>query len=105
MPRAASKDCRREEGCAMTTLQLQEVLRDAVTTCFVVGGPILLVSILVGLIIAVFQAATSINEQTLTFVPKIVIIALVLIIFGNFMMQQLVDFTLRIFEIMASMRA
>jgi flagellar biosynthetic protein FliQ len=89
----------------MTTLQLQEVLRDAVVTCFVVGGPILIVSILVGLIIAVFQAATSINEQTLTFVPKIVIIALMLIIFGNFMMQQLVDFTLRIFEIMASMRA
>jgi flagellar biosynthetic protein FliQ len=89
----------------MTTTQLQDVLRDAVTTSFVVGGHILLVSILVGLIIAVFQAATSINEQTLTFVPKIVIIALMLIIFGNFMLQQLVDFTLRMFEIMVAMRA
>ncbi|MDR0570586.1 MAG: flagellar type III secretion system protein FliQ [Clostridiales Family XIII bacterium] len=87
----------------MTTLQLQEILQDAIMTGFVVGGPILGLSILVGLIIAVFQAATSINEQTLTFVPKIIVIALVLIIFGNFMMQKLVDLTLRLFEVMAVM--
>ncbi|MDR1571939.1 MAG: flagellar biosynthesis protein FliQ [Clostridiales Family XIII bacterium] len=87
----------------MTTLQLQEILRDAVVTSFAVGGPILLVSIVVGLIIAVFQAATSINEQTLTFVPKILVIALMLLLFGNFMMQQLVDFTLRLFEVMTLM--
>ncbi|MDR1134998.1 MAG: flagellar biosynthesis protein FliQ [Clostridiales Family XIII bacterium] len=87
----------------MTTMQIQEILRDAVMTGFIAGGPILLVSILVGLIIAVFQAATSINEQTLTFVPKIVIIAIMLLVFGGFMMQQLVDFTRRMFEVMASM--
>ncbi|MDR2355734.1 MAG: flagellar biosynthesis protein FliQ [Clostridiales Family XIII bacterium] len=87
----------------MTTMQLQEIMRDAVITGFATAGPILLVSIGVGLIIAVFQAATSINEQTLTFVPKIVVMALMLIIFGNFMMQQLADFTLRIFRIMAEM--
>jgi flagellar biosynthetic protein FliQ len=84
-------------------MQLQEIMRDAVITGFATAGPILLVSIGVGLIIAVFQAATSINEQTLTFVPKIVVMALMLIIFGNFMMQQLADFTLRIFRIMAEM--
>jgi flagellar biosynthetic protein FliQ len=84
-------------------MQIQEILRDAVMTGFIAGGPILLVSILVGLIIAVFQAATSINEQTLTFVPKIVIIAIMLLVFGGFMMQQLVDFTRRMFEVMASM--
>jgi flagellar biosynthetic protein FliQ len=82
---------------------MQEVLRDAVTTAFKVGGPVLLLSILVGLIVAVFQAATSINEQTLTFVPKIIVIALALLIFGSYMMQQLVDFTLRVFEVMAVM--
>jgi flagellar biosynthetic protein FliQ len=87
----------------MTPMQLQEILRDAVMTSFVIGGPVLLVSILVGLVIAVFQAATSINEQTLTFVPKIVVIALVLLLFGNFMMERLVDFTQRIFEAMAAM--
>ncbi|MDR2770846.1 MAG: flagellar biosynthesis protein FliQ [Clostridiales Family XIII bacterium] len=87
----------------MTTIQLQEILRDAVITGFATGGPILLVSIAVGLVIAIFQAATSINEQTLTFVPKIVVMALMLIIFGGFMMQQLADFTLRIFRVMAEM--
>jgi flagellar biosynthetic protein FliQ len=87
----------------MTIIQLQEVMRDAVVTGFATGGPILLVSIGVGLIIAVFQAATSINEQTLTFVPKIVVMALMLIIFGNYMLQQLADFTVRMFEIMALM--
>jgi flagellar biosynthetic protein FliQ len=84
-------------------MQIQEILRDAVMTGFLTGGPILLVSILVGLIIAVFQAATSINEQTLTFVPKIVVIAIMLLVFGGFMMQQLVDFTRRMFEVMAAM--
>jgi flagellar biosynthetic protein FliQ len=93
----------RKRSFSVTTLQLQEVLRDAVLTSFLVGGPILLVSIVVGLIIAVFQAATSINEQTLTFVPKILVIALMLILFGNFMLQQLTDFVYRIFEIMATM--
>jgi flagellar biosynthetic protein FliQ len=87
----------------MTTIELQEIMRDAVLTGFATGGPILLVSIAVGLIIAIFQAATSINEQTLTFVPKIVVMALMLILFGNFMLQQLVDFTLRIFRVMTEM--
>ncbi|MDR2132850.1 MAG: flagellar biosynthesis protein FliQ [Clostridiales Family XIII bacterium] len=87
----------------MTAFGLQEIMKDAVMTAFATAGPILLVSIGVGLIIAVFQAATSINEQTLTFVPKIVVMALMLIVFGNFMLQQLVDFTLRIFKVMAEM--
>jgi flagellar biosynthetic protein FliQ len=87
----------------MTIIQLQEIMRDAVLTAFATGGPILLVSIGVGLIIAIFQAATSINEQTLTFVPKIVVMALMLILFGDYMLQQLVDFTMRIFQVMTEM--
>jgi len=87
----------------MTVLQLQEILQDAVLTGFVVAGPVLGISMLVGLIIAVFQAATSINEQTLTFVPKIVVIALILVVFGAYMMQKLVDFTLRLFEVMTTL--
>jgi flagellar biosynthetic protein FliQ len=86
----------------MTIMQLQEILQDAVITGFMVAGPILGVSILVGLVIAVFQAATSINEQTLTFVPKIIVIALVLVLFGSYMMQKLVDMTLRLFEVMVT---
>jgi flagellar biosynthetic protein FliQ len=52
----------------------------------------------VGLIVAILQATTSIQEQTLTFVPKIVAILLGLVIFGRFMMQSLVEYTKRLFE-------
>ncbi len=82
----------------MDTIQLTEIFRDAVMTGFKVAAPILLVSILVGLFISIIQAATSINEQTMTFVPKLIVIALVLIIFGGWMLQQMVDMVNRIFE-------
>jgi flagellar biosynthetic protein FliQ len=57
-----------------------------------------LVSILVGLFISIIQAATSINEQTMTFVPKLIVIAVMLIVFGGWMLQQMVDLVNRIFE-------
>jgi flagellar biosynthesis protein FliQ len=82
----------------MDTLQLSEIFRDAILTGFKVATPILLVSIIVGLVISIFQAATSINEQTMTFVPKLIAIALILILFGGWMMQQMVDMVNRIFE-------
>ena len=70
-------------------------------TGFLVSGPILVVSILVGLFISVIQAATSINEQTMTFVPKLLVIGLVLILTGGWMLQQMVDLVYRIFEFIA----
>jgi flagellar biosynthetic protein FliQ len=82
----------------MDTIQLSEIFRDAILTGFKVATPILLVSIIVGLVISIFQAATSINEQTMTFVPKLIAIALILILFGGWMMQQMVDLVNRIFE-------
>ena len=54
----------------MDTIALSEIFRDAIITGFKVATPILLVSIVVGLFISIIQAATSINEQTMTFVPK-----------------------------------
>lgn len=54
--------------------------------------PLLLVSMIIGLIIAVFQAATQIHEQTITFVPKIIAIALLLILLGTWMLTSLSDF-------------
>lgn len=86
----------------MDTIQLMEIFRDAVMTGFKVAGPILFVSIVVGLFISIIQAATSINEQTMTFVPKLIVIGLVLIIFGGWMLQQMVDFVYRIFEFIAT---
>jgi flagellar biosynthetic protein FliQ len=82
----------------MDTVQLTEIFRDAILTGFKVATPILLVSILVGLFISIIQAATSINEQTMTFVPKLIVTALILIVFGGWMLQQMVDLVNRIFE-------
>lgn len=86
----------------MSTGQLTEIFRDAIITGLKVGAPILLVSILVGLFISILQAATSINEQTMTFVPKLVVIGIVLILCGGWMLQQMVDLVNRIFVFMAA---
>jgi len=63
-----------------------------------VAAPVLLSSLSVGAVIGVIQAATSVNEQTLTFVPKLAVIALVLVIFGASMMALIGDFTQDIFQ-------
>ena len=67
-----------------------------------VAGPILLCALAVGLIVGVIQAATSVNEQTLTFVPKLAITALVLVVLGGAMMTLLADFTREIFAAIAT---
>lgn len=58
-----------------------------------VSLPVLLVSLIIGLIISIFQTVTSIQEQTLTFVPKIVCVFLALIVFGPWMMETMVEYT------------
>ena len=63
-----------------------------------VAAPVLLATLAVGLVIGVIQAATSVNEQTLTFVPKLAITALVLVLFGASMMALVGDFTQEIFN-------
>jgi flagellar biosynthetic protein FliQ len=62
-----------------------------------VAAPVLLASLVVGLVVGIVQAATSVNEQTLTFVPKLVVTALVLVLFGGAMMALVGDFTKEIF--------
>jgi len=66
-----------------------------------VAAPVLLASLAVGLVVGIFQAATSVNEQTLTFVPKLMIVALVLVLFGSTMMAFVGDFTQEIFATIA----
>lgn len=77
-----------------------DMLQTAVMVTAKVSAPILLLSMAVGVIIAIFQAATSIQEQTLTFVPKLIIIALVLVMSGSWILSTLVDFTESIFAAM-----
>jgi len=62
-----------------------------------VAAPILIAALAIGLAVGVVQAATSVNEQTLTFVPKLAIVALVLVLFGSSMMTLVADFTQEIF--------
>lgn len=72
---------------------LLEVGREAIVVTLKVGAPLMLISLAVGLVIALFQALTQIQEMTLTFVPKIVILLVSLLLLGPFMLQTLVDFT------------
>jgi flagellar biosynthetic protein FliQ len=67
-----------------------------------VSAPVLLAALAVGLAVGVVQAATSVNEQTLTFVPKLAVTALVLVLFGASMMGLLSDFTEEIFATIAA---
>ncbi|HIX28115.1 MAG TPA: flagellar biosynthetic protein FliQ [Candidatus Blautia stercoravium] len=62
------------------------------------GGPILIISMLVGVLISIIQAATQIHEQTITFVPKLIVIGLILVFTGGTMLQTLQDFTIQIFQ-------
>ena len=65
-----------------------------------VVGPLLIVGMAVGLIIAVFQAATQIHEQTITFVPKLLAIAIMLLLTGSYILENLIEFTKNIFNLM-----
>ena len=77
----------------MTTALVTEILRDAVWVILKVSGPILGVALAIGLIIALFQALTQIQEMTLTFVPKIAAVLLTLIATMPFIMGTLISFT------------
>lgn len=85
----------------MSENMIMGIIKDAVQTGLIISAPILLVSILVGLIISIFQATTQIQEQTLTFVPKLIAIAFVGIVTGSWMLHQVVAFTERIFGYIA----
>lgn len=78
------------------------VMKDAIQTGLMVAAPALIVSLLLGLMISIFQATTQIQEQTLTFVPKLIAVAVVGLVTGVWMMHTTVDFTKRIFDIMAN---
>lgn len=67
------------------------------------AAPILIASIVVGLIVAIFQAATQIHEQTLTFVPKILVTALLMVVLGSWMLGQINDLIQSLFGLMAGL--
>jgi len=85
----------------MTMGMALQIVRDGVLETLIIAGPILLVGMAVGLIIAILQATTSIQEQTLTFVPKIAAILIALVVFGPFLLNSLVGYTVKIFQMIA----
>lgn len=81
----------------MDDVFVTNVMRQGLTTVLTVSGPMLAVGMIVGLIISIFQATTQIQEQTLSFIPKILAIFLTLIIGSPWMVRVLVDFTTELF--------
>ena len=72
--------------------------QDALKTLAMVASPMLLSTLIVGLIVSIFQALTQINENTLTFVPKMVVIGIVIIIAGPWMLDTMSTYTVTLFE-------
>lgn len=85
----------------MDTAVISEVLKQSILIIIIVASPVLLISMIVGLIVSIFQATTSIQDQTLTFVPKIMAIFGTLIIFGPWMGDKIIDHTTMIFSLIA----
>jgi flagellar biosynthetic protein FliQ len=75
-----------------------EFLRMAFWQIVLISGPLLAVALAIGLLIGMIQAATSINEMTLSFVPKVIIVLISVGLLGNYMMVQLSDYFIFIFE-------
>ena len=69
-----------------------DIARDAIFNIIIVSAPLLLVSLIIGLIISIFQTVTSIQEQTLTFVPKILAVFITLMLAGSWMMNTMIEF-------------
>ena len=86
----------------MDTAAVGEVLRSALVVTLKLGGPMLILSMLVGVIIAIFQAVTQIHEQTLSFILKLVVVVAVLLIGGGWMLETLMEFTKEIFALIAA---
>lgn len=85
----------------MSENMVMSIVKEALYTSMLVGGPILILSLLVGLLVSIFQATTQIQEQTLTFVPKVIVIALTLVLGGNWMLNEIIKFTTKIMNMIA----
>ena len=87
----------------MTQGDVLAVFQEALLVAMKISAPILIASIVIGLVVAIFQAATQIHEQTLTFVPKVLVIALMLIVMGSWMMTLMLDLIHYVFSLMVAL--
>lgn len=82
----------------MTDVAVIQIFREALMTILLVSAPMLGIGMIVGLVVSIFQTTTQIQEQTLTFVPKMVAIFLSIILFGAWMIRTLLNFTINMFS-------
>jgi flagellar biosynthetic protein FliQ len=87
----------------MSIGDITTLLRWGILEVLLLASPLLISALLVGLVVAILQATTSIQEQTLTFVPKVVAILLVLAFLGGLMFSHLGDYTVRLFQMIPEM--
>lgn len=86
----------------MTEDAVIQIFKDAMILVFKLAGPFLIISMLVGLVIAIIQAATQVHEQTLSFVPKLVVIALLLVLLASFYIASTDTFITEIFDMIGN---
>ena len=82
----------------MTQIDVLEIAQGALWVILMVSGPIMMAGLMIGLVIALFQALTTIQEMTLTFVPKIIIIFVAIVVFLPFMMTTVIEFSMTLFD-------
>jgi len=82
----------------MTPESVVHTLQRSLEVTILLGGPVLLAMLVTGLIVSIFQAATQINEATLTFIPKMLVAFLVLVLAGPWMLETIMDFTIRLYQ-------
>ena len=87
----------------MSIQQFVSILQEGIQQVITLSGPVLLAALVVGLIIALFQAVTSIQEQTLTFVPKILAILGMIFLLGGWMMGSMREYTIQLFNMIPSL--
>ena len=86
----------------MDTSSITQVLREGMWVAIKLGGPMLVLSMLVGVVVAIFQAVTQIHEQTIGFILKVVVIVSVLLIGGGWMLESLQEYTRELFALIGA---
>jgi flagellar biosynthetic protein FliQ len=87
----------------MTDTQVTDLALQTMLLAAKVAAPVLLTALLVGFLISLFQAATQIQEQTLSFVPKMIAVAIALLVSGNWVLSELVSFTHSLFDMLPTL--
>ena len=81
-------------------MEVVDIMRQGIGVALKIGGPLLILSMLVGILVAIFQAVTQIHEQSLAFILKLIVVVLVLLVGGSWMLETLLDFSRNLFSLM-----